>query len=289
MMTQLRKIKAEMLAGTDDQPVDEAELAKLDPWSREKHHLNLLLGNLRTSVKEQEALRTEQKGPKTAALIRMQNDNNRALAQAAKHWKQMQQELMKPQKKMEPQEIDDRRKMTEMLGQEIADLTNKNGGGGDLDIESRGLVRTRIQQEMYMTAKEKRAARKKKRDQMGEGMEMGQFKTYEGPSEAEKQFLDLVEINREEQDEILDQISKGLESLHELALDMNTALQVQNDQIKATDDQLEKTLFDLENMNDRVQTLLEASGGMSRWCPMVVCIILILALAAYLTNVINNY
>jgi len=270
------------LDGLTDEPSElDQELAKLDRWGREKYQLNILLASLRPSIQEQEKLMADHKGPQTLEIIKLQSNTSKTLTQAKAHWKCMQEELLKPHK-LSVQELEVRRAQTALLGQEILTLTKKNGGEGDLELESRVPTRTEAQRDMYTFAKAKRAARKHKREEA----ELVEVKTYEAvpPSEAETQFYDLVTAQREEQDEILEEIAVGLDRLHGIAVDLGDGEAAIATKIQTLDKSMDHSLFEVENADNRVQAILENSGGMSRWCPLIICVILILALAAYLAN-----
>lgn len=128
-------------------------------------------------------------------------------------------------------------------------------------------------------AREARRARRNSRNANGEsGFE-------ERPVSAQEQaFLDQVEENYQEQDEMLDEIGRGLEELKHISVDMNKHLKLQEQMIADVDEKMDTVNRDMKTANARLHDIFEESGGMSRWCPMIVCLILLLALIGYIVN-----
>ncbi len=106
-----------------------------------------------------------------------------------------------------------------------------------------------------------------------------------GPGSAQEQtFMKQVEQARQEEEEMLQQISQGLTELHELALTLNKLLKQSAELISDVDEKMDKVQTRLDNANERMEKLLEETGGMSRWCPICICLCLILACAGFLIN-----
>jgi len=104
-------------------------------------------------------------------------------------------------------------------------------------------------------------------------------------SEQDQQFMDKVDANVAEQDEILTQISKGLDELKDIGLEMNKALAVQSAMIEEIDTKMDETIAKFKTANGRLKDILEQSGGLSRWCPMIICLCLLLGLIGYAVHV----
>lgn len=192
--------------------------------------------------------------------------------------------------KITEKEFEERKAMTSVLGKEIFDLANKNSSVKDLPpdetlFSATHLARTQKQRHDHDEAKARRANRRHKdKDPLKidkfDGVEMD-VKV----SQQEQAFIDLAAINVQEQDALLDEISAGLEELKMLSLDMNKHLDVQAGMIQELDVKMDKTLFKMESANSRLADVLKESGGVSRWCPLLVCILLLLALIGYIINI----
>jgi len=134
----------------------------------------------------------------------------------------------------------------------------------------------RLEQEMTKVAQH----RQKKKQARKEGltdipmMPMGHDNGL--PSEQEEAFMVMVEENQAKQDELLTEIGKGLDELHQMALDMNKILTQQEHMLAETDKQMEETTKKFKTANRRLKELLDQSGGASRWGPaLILCIVLL--------------
>ena len=108
----------------------------------------------------------------------------------------------------------------------------------------------------------------------------------------------------------MDVISQGLDDLQELAIDMNKELDTQKVLLEETDIQMDKTKDKFQQANVQLKDILDRSGaclsflflhmsnqdlvdclmllslgGMTRWCPFMVCMIFLLALVGYMVNI----
>ena len=92
-------------------------------------------------------------------------------------------------------------------------------------------------------------------------------------------------LRRRPQDKILEEISRGLDDLRELATEANKQLTVQGAMLQQVDEQMDSTINQFKVANKRLKDILEASGGMSRWCPMLICAIFLLALVGYIFGI----
>jgi len=282
MMVQLRKIQSEMSTGMEEKLAaqTEAELKHLDAWSRAQYEVNKLAQNIRTNLTELETRREEQKGVRTKESIRLKNQNDTMLTEAGVQWQLMRDALTKPSKKLDEQEIEERRAYTELLGKDLVELSKKNQG-------AEGSEDPRFEvEEKKLTREQRREARKKgKRPEIN----LAEAKTYDrDATPGEQQFESVVRLNVEDQNKILTEIETAVNEWHDVALTMHTHLEAQGEKISAVDAQADKTLFQMEKANNRLQTVLEKSGGMSRWCPLLLCVILLLSLAGYFFNLLEQ-
>jgi len=107
-------------------------------------------------------------------------------------------------------------------------------------------------------------------------------------SEQEMAFQKEVTVNLEEQDAILDEIYKQVNILGEMSKDINTVIKVQNNMIDELDNKMDNTNNNFKTANSRLKEILEESGGMSRWCPMIICIIILLAVVGYIYSTVKK-
>jgi len=90
----------------------------------------------------------------------------------------------------------------------------------------------------------------------------------------------------EAQNKILDEISKGLDDLKDLANEANKQLVQQAAMLTEVEGQMDKNISAFKIANKRLKDILEESGGMSRWCPMIICAIFLLALVGYIFGIV---
>jgi len=197
-------------------------------------------------------------------------------------------------KKLGEKKLSLRSEAIQLLGKEICELTEQNNRvkeSGPKTVDELSAAADRAaeskQQPGGRKGRSDRAARKERRDaKKGKGgaMELddSDFRDIKPASEQEQKFMDQVQANVKEQDEMLDEISKGLDELKELSIDMNKQLTIQNQMIGEVSDEMDKTIEKFKSANGKLKDILDDQGGMTRWCPMIVCICLLLALLGYL-------
>ena len=227
--------------------------------------------------------------------IRLSSENNERLRRAADLFtslKQIQEKDEKKKKKKSFSEKDmaDRRDMVRLIGLDIVQLTQDNSriklaGGSPEDLEMEERVNKR-KLEKEERIREARLARKGRKGKKGkDNIDEDDFKDVGPKSEQEQAFEAQVQINREAQDKILEDISRGLNDLHELATEANKQLVVQSAMLQQVDEQMDSTINNFKVANKRLKDILEESGGMSRWCPMIICAVFLLALVGYMFKI----
>ena len=55
--------------------------------------------------------------------------------------------------------------------------------------------------------------------------------------------------------------------------------------LNQVEDKMDQVTVKYESANLRMNKLLDASGGISRWCPLIIAGIILLALLAYIYNI----
>ena len=86
--------------------------------------------------------------------------------------------------------------------------------------------------------------------------------------------------------ELLTAISDGLTELHELATEANKQLTIQAAMLEQVDDKMDKTIKSFKSANQRLKSMLDESGGMSRWCPIMIITIVLLACIGYIFGIV---
>jgi hypothetical protein len=224
--------------------------------------------------------------------IRLQSENHERLKRATEQFAALKAQQARDErkgskkKKLSEKDLADRRHMVELLGEEILRLTRANSKINVVQSDEEVAMQSRVQArkaENERRAQERREARKKKgRKGKDAAIDEDEFKDI-GPKSAQEQAFEAqVQVNREEQDKILIEISKGLDELKELATEANKQLVVQGAMLQQVDEQMDSTINNFKVANKRLKVLLEESGGMSRWCPILICVIFLLGLVGYM-------
>ena len=89
------------------------------------------------------------------------------------------------------------------------------------------------------------------------------------------------------QDELLDLISSGLDELKNLADSMNKDLNAHSTLLEEVKVNLDGQTSNMKTANERLEEVLERTGGVTRWCPRIIGLIILLALAGYLFQLLN--
>lgn len=111
--------------------------------------------------------------------------------------------------------------------------------------------------------------RSKKQDMTGEQM----------------QKLEEVRAQSKEQDMILDEMSKGLDELQELAEKMQDELQLQDKMLSDLDAKTEKTQGKVDKINDRMKdALAKMNDKASNTCVYLICVVLLLGIISVAYN-----
>ncbi|XP_065868189.1 syntaxin-72-like [Euphorbia lathyris] len=106
-------------------------------------------------------------------------------------------------------------------------------------------------------------------------------------SEESSQFRQEYDARKIKQDEGLDVISEGLETLKHLAHDMNEELDRQVPLIDEIDTKVDKATSDLKNTNVRLKETLVQIRSSRNFCIDIILLCVILGIASYLYNVLK--
>lgn len=107
-------------------------------------------------------------------------------------------------------------------------------------------------------------------------------------TEQSNQFRQEYEMRRINQDQGLDMIAEGLDTLKDMAHDMNEELDRQVPLMDEIDAKVDKASSDLKNTNVRLKDTVNQLRSSRNFCIDIVLLIIILGIAAYLYNVLKK-
>jgi len=260
-----------------------AEASRRDEFDTLKAALMNKLQTIRDHVTAVVDLR-KSGGIRSAQEIKLTHENEEQLKVARNDWHNLHVQLKKDQskKKLGEELLADRIRIVELMGKEIQNLVGQNG-------RVKVAPTTGLQQQL----EDRRAARKERRT------EKQQHKKGGGAvadaleaiplSPQEEAFMKQVEANQAVEDQLLDDISVGLDELKSLAEDMNKSLKLQKVILAEVEEKMDNNIAMMKNANSRMKEIFEEAGGTSRWCSLLVCGILLLALVGFLIQIAVNF
>ncbi|XP_020240158.1 syntaxin-71 [Cajanus cajan] len=107
-------------------------------------------------------------------------------------------------------------------------------------------------------------------------------------TEQSSQFRQEYEMRRIKQDQGLDVIAEGLDTLKNMAHDMNEEMDRQVPLMDEIDTKVDKASSDLKNTNVRLKDTVNQLRSSRNFCIDIVLLIIILGIAAYLYNVLKK-
>ncbi|KAB2087293.1 hypothetical protein ERO13_A04G075100v2 [Gossypium hirsutum] len=107
-------------------------------------------------------------------------------------------------------------------------------------------------------------------------------------SEQSSQFGQEYEMRKMKQDQGLDMISEGLDTLKNMAHDMNEELDRQVPLMDEIDTKVDKAAADLKNTNVRLKDTVTQLRSSRNFCIDIVLLCIVLGIAAYLYNVLKK-
>jgi len=116
----------------------------------------------------------------------------------------------------------------------------------------------------------------------------GMHTEYFEHTEESKQFKQEFEMRRAKQDQGLDMIAEGLDTLKNMAQDINEELDRQVPLIDEIDTKVEKATSDLKNTNVRLKDTVNKLRSSRNFCIDIILLCIILGIAAYLYNVLKK-
>jgi hypothetical protein len=167
----------------------------------------------------------------------------------------------------------------------LAALTRLNSKINIVLSEEEQAMSARVAQckaETQRRVQERRDRKRHERKVRGHDLNEDDFKDVGPQSEQEQAFEAQVQLNREEQDKMLQHLIIGLDEVKALADAAHTNLVKQGAMLEQVDNRMESMINNFKVANKRLKDILEESGGMSRWCPILICVIFLLCLAGYM-------
>nr|XP_027086447.1 syntaxin-71-like isoform X1 [Coffea arabica]XP_027107111.1 syntaxin-71-like [Coffea arabica] len=107
-------------------------------------------------------------------------------------------------------------------------------------------------------------------------------------SEESSQFREEYEMRKLKQDQGLDVISEGLDTLKNLAQDMNEELDRQVPLIDEIDTKVDKATSELKNTNVKLKHKITEIRSSQNMCIDIILLCILLGIAAYLYNILTN-
>ncbi|KAL5740758.1 hypothetical protein ACOSP7_029639 [Xanthoceras sorbifolium] len=107
-------------------------------------------------------------------------------------------------------------------------------------------------------------------------------------TEESSQFRQEYEMRKMKQDQGLDMISEGLDTLKNMAHDMNEEMDRQVPLMDEIDSKVDRAAADLKNTNVRLKDTVNQLRSSRNFCIDIVLLCIILGIAAYLYNVLKK-
>jgi hypothetical protein len=282
----LEALKQDLLPNETSRGACDVEVSNGDAFQRLKNSLSQSLHQLTIDI---ERARDLPDGRSTHTSIRLHHENDAALRKATENFSHLQAQQTKDEtnkaviKRMGTKQLAERRELCRLLGMQLQSLVRQASvpnstceSKEENDMRARVDARRAAQEALIQ---QKRALRKARGHEHVVDVEL-----HELASPQELAFQERVDVNRQAQDDLLQQISVGLDQLSELAHEANRQLVVQDELLGQVNSKMDRVIVKFKSANRRLKDMLEESGGCTRWCPLLVLVILLLALIGYLLH-----
>lgn len=271
----------------------EAKIDLGDEFANVKAEITALLTELQKSIIATNQFKEKfgNDREKQAELIKMKQANADKLSQAKDLWVKLSEFDQNPTKKMRRNTTEDdvqaRKDLVVLLQAKIEDLEAEAQGrepaAHKKDIARRALEdRQRIRKQ-----REQAAAELQKKGRGGKDIELSAGGGQEGSSE-EKAFLQEVAVKDAQIETKLEELLVGIKELRPLAEDIGHEFETQAIIVAKLEEKTDKNIVRLRVANDKIEDILRKSKGLSLWCPRIILLTLLIALAGYCYSLIKN-
>mmetsp|Transcript_32265 Transcript_32265/g.52212 ORF Transcript_32265/g.52212 Transcript_32265/m.52212 type:complete len:287 (-) Transcript_32265:233-1093(-) len=242
----------------------------VDEFTRNKLELNEVLTGIKDDVKTRKGI--EERLGTNSESIKLKN-KIKADLETAKHLQQNMEAAYKEDERdvdnghsdLNPDAIKSRQELVQLMKQDLEFTSNEF----EPKAEERGGGQFKVAQQ----ARERR--RKKRED--------GLMSSEPQPLTAKQQSFIQESIQRDQVlDEKLDVILTGVKQLNQIGQDINEELDKQAVMLEEVEQKMDRVQEKLETRNEQIKKLLDASGGASRWCPVLILLVILLACIGYI-------
>jgi len=257
LMNELTQVYKEC-GGKDEKREEEMKL--MDDFQRKRTALNEFLQQLSEDTEKLMQLRADKKGDgRGLDEISIISDNQNKLREAQKMFNALKEQLTQDKKKnrIEEKEFVIRFQQLNVYAKEIETLAKKNSRVKE--IKSNIALVTDAGNRQSLREK-KELDRKKRRERQKRRGQIDEEDIEELPelTAQEQMFLEQVQRNEAEQNMILDEMSKGLEELKVMSLDIQEKLKVQNEIINVVDEKLDRNIEQFQSANKRLKAFVDS-------------------------------
>jgi hypothetical protein len=283
MMEDLKQIKYETLG-------DEKEMKEIkqltnckDDFERLKFQITEKLETVKEAI---ERMKLPDIDKKVAIGLKLQN--TKILKEVGTQFMAMKDLIIKSERNKTEDEktILRKKEMMNLLHIDIKNCVNHNVRSENISQVINAEERLQKRREVRKELREQRRQRKN-----GDGEKIGNFVVVsEQPrSQQVQEFIIDMDKKREEEDEMLTEIGKGMDELKELAISLRVGIDVLGSTIKEADTKMDNTQANLDRSNARLDELNAGDRGcsFSRMCPIIVCIIILISLLGYIIKMIG--
>jgi len=279
------------------------EMKGFDDFQKAKAELNYFLADLSKEMNVlDEMKKSTADGQRDTNQIKMMGENAKKLKKGTDMWNALKKQLAEDEKRfekgklkgMEAKDMEERAKSLQLLGDEIVHLANRNSRVRPIsDSISDPTLRERreARRERKKERQRARAERRRKRGKSSAGEEDDKDSDEDGEpkamSQEEQEFMKKHEENLADQDELLSEIEKGVDELKQISISIGRNLKTQEAMLKEADEKIDRNIEKVKNANARLAEIVEASGGMTRWCPILICLVVLIALVGYIFNIVG--
>lgn len=274
----IKEIEIIEMECTGNKGRNNAANSKLDEFQICKLELAEKLATIKQDIKTRKGI--EERLGTNAQSIKLKSKIAKNLEEAKKSqrkmeaaYKENERDLDNGQTELKSDEIASRQELVQLMKQDLEYTENEfspksgigsgpgGGGGGGFQLAA--------------AAREKR---KKRRDQ-------GLISSEPQPLTQKQQAFIQESIERDKiLDEKLDVIKQGVMQLNAIGQDINEELDKQAVMLDEVEQKMDAVTEKLENRNEQIKKLLESTGGATRWCPVLILCVILMACVGYIYN-----